>query len=59
MTELAIPTFTRHYKYKSKIEESAFIIKYLISGDQKSHEETDLKAERPAINPIDSKSSEQ
>jgi hypothetical protein len=35
MNEVAVSTFTRHYKYTSKVDEGAFLIKYFVTADIK------------------------
>lgn len=40
MSEISIPTFTRHYKYKAKIEDNPFIIRYLIAAELKNNNST-------------------
>ena len=41
MSEISIPTFTRHYKYKTKIEDNPFIIRYLIAAEIKTSHNSD------------------
>jgi hypothetical protein len=39
MNEATLQTFTRHYKYKNKIDEGGFLTKYFLNTDPKSFDE--------------------
>lgn len=39
MNEVTLPTFTRHYKYTSKIDDGGFLIKYVVTTDIKPIDE--------------------
>lgn len=48
MTEVGLPTFVRHYKYKTRMEEGPFVVKYVLTGDVKGIPEAEGKLEKVA-----------
>ena len=48
MTEVGLPCFVRHYKYKTRMEEGPFVVKYVLNGDVKGMPEAEGKPEKIA-----------
>lgn len=46
MAEVGLPTFVRHYKYKTRMEEGPFVVKYVLTGDVKGNTEAEGKPEK-------------
>lgn len=45
MAEVGLPTFVRHYKYRTRMEEGPFVVKYVLTGDVKINAEVESKGE--------------
>ena len=46
MAEVGVHTFVRHYKYRTRMEEGPFVVKYVLTGDVKGNGEAESKPEK-------------